>query len=627
MKTLKYSLLALVAGALCLATIAALFLAVLPYQGAAQQNGTTTPPDLDDSVNVVAFGDSLSLGVGATAGNDYVSILERRAQINIINESVAGDTTEEALARLERDVLDREPDIVILFLGGNDILELVPLTETLANLETMIDEIQDVGATVILVGAHGESFSDVRDAQFESLADETGAIYVPDALEDIIGNPALLSDAVHPNNAGYLIIAERIWPALQEALNEEYPDRDLSVTCEGFPFQTATGDDVTWTAYVWGGDPDDYEFDWTGQDIDEEDTESITVNYLTPGEKTAQVTVTSGNLTETADCRDEVVVTDIPLVGVCEVEVEVSSEGVVTVNWFARAAGGRLDIGGDLDNDGIIDEDERLPLEFTWSGANLNNNDADADDEGSFISQQYATAGRQEATVTITSGDQEIELPCVADFTNIDLDGFLDDINTADPDNPDQPRTDVDDPLTGSCAVAEGSFSIFDAIEWSADADDGFRNEPDDNQQNLHEFQWTGSDGLVGNTSDVTMTYEDPGLKTGEVTIIGGDERLELQCAVLLSDVRLEGTGDGCFIATAAYGTYGTENNFIQEVNLLRRFRDEKLLTNDLGRSFVDFYYNVSPPIADKIAKNESAKAATRAVLAPVVWAVDLVQD
>ena len=69
-----------------------------------------------------------------------------------------------------------------------------------------------------------------------------------------------------------------------------------------------------------------------------------------------------------------------------------------------------------------------------------------------------------------------------------------------------------------------------------------------------------------------------------------------------------------CFIATAAYGTPMAE-----EIQILREFRDEYLLTNPLGKAFVEFYYRVSPPIAEFITEHPSLKPIVRAVLLPAI--------
>ena len=73
--------------------------------------------------------------------------------------------------------------------------------------------------------------------------------------------------------------------------------------------------------------------------------------------------------------------------------------------------------------------------------------------------------------------------------------------------------------------------------------------------------------------------------------------------------------GGICFIATAAY-----ETPLAQEVEVLRKFRDEYLLTNRWGRGIVSAYYRFSPPVAERIAKNKKWRALVRVGLKPVIW-------
>jgi acyl-CoA thioesterase-1 len=175
-------------------------------------------PSAPDSVTqVVAFGDSLVFGVGTTGGNDFVSVLSRRVGVTILNAGVPGDTTGSALARLDTAVLARQPRIVIVLLGGNDILQGVPVDQRLQNLRTIAERLRAASATVILVGL-GDGPIDPFASALPVIATVTSSMLVPGVLEGIFGNPALMADGIHPNNDGHAIMADRIEPALRTAL-------------------------------------------------------------------------------------------------------------------------------------------------------------------------------------------------------------------------------------------------------------------------------------------------------------------------------------------------------------------------------------------------------------------------
>jgi acyl-CoA thioesterase-1 len=168
-------------------------------------------------INIIAFGDSLVEGVGATDGNNFVSKLSAKIGVPIINKGVSGNTTRQGLARID-DVLDNDPKVVIVLLGGNDAIQKIPTEETFRNLEVIIQKIQAKGAIVLLLGVQGRLLSDPFKGEFEKLAAKYHTAYVPNVLDGLIGNLKYMSDSVHPNDLGYEIIAEKIKPVLSKLL-------------------------------------------------------------------------------------------------------------------------------------------------------------------------------------------------------------------------------------------------------------------------------------------------------------------------------------------------------------------------------------------------------------------------
>lgn len=167
--------------------------------------------------DIIAFGDSLVAGSGATNGNDFVSLLSRQTGREIINLGVPGDTTADGLARVSE--LDPyRPKVVLLLLGGNDHLKKVPIETTFANLAKLIESIQSRGAIVLLLGVKGNLFGDKFAQEFEKLRDIYHTAYVSNVLDGLFGNAEFMEDSIHPNDAGNRIIAERIYPVLAPLL-------------------------------------------------------------------------------------------------------------------------------------------------------------------------------------------------------------------------------------------------------------------------------------------------------------------------------------------------------------------------------------------------------------------------
>ncbi len=174
-----------------------------------------TPPK---NTRIVAFGDSLINGVGATAGNNFVSQTSRAIKIPIKNLGIPGNTTADGVARLG-EVYAEDPGIVLVLLGGNDYLRKVPSEETWKNLDYIVKSLTDRGIVVVLLGVRGGLLRDNFEEKYEALSKKYRSAYVPDVLDGILLNKELMYDAVHPNDLGYEKIAKRVIPVLKDILD------------------------------------------------------------------------------------------------------------------------------------------------------------------------------------------------------------------------------------------------------------------------------------------------------------------------------------------------------------------------------------------------------------------------
>jgi lysophospholipase L1-like esterase len=177
------------------------------------------PLNLDPNLKIVFFGDSLVQGVGASEKKDLPSLLSQKTGVEFINAGISGNTTADGLARLEKDVLEKKPNLVLVLLGGNDALRQMPTEQTFSNLENIITQIKNSGAKVLLLGVRGGVAFVGKDyePEFEKLAKKTNVVLVPDVLDGIFGHKDLMSDGIHPNDQGYEKIAEKILKYLPKA--------------------------------------------------------------------------------------------------------------------------------------------------------------------------------------------------------------------------------------------------------------------------------------------------------------------------------------------------------------------------------------------------------------------------
>ncbi len=187
--------------------VAAAVAAVL-WLGGNRDGGWPLTNDPPGSGPVLALGDSLTAGSGASRGGDYPSLLAALIGEPVINAGVPGETTADVLKRLDA-VLAERPRLALVTLGANDLRLGVDRVEAFANLAQIVSRLQQAGALVVIGGIDipllGRGFGDA----YRELAEDSGSLLLPNVLDGILGEPDLMADSVHPNDAGYAIMAER----------------------------------------------------------------------------------------------------------------------------------------------------------------------------------------------------------------------------------------------------------------------------------------------------------------------------------------------------------------------------------------------------------------------------------
>jgi len=164
---------------------------------------------------ILAFGDSLTYGSGASQNADYPAILSTLSSHEIINAGIPGEISRDGLNRLP-DLLDEyQPELLILIHGGNDMIRRIPSQQISDNLKQMIDEARQRNIKVVMLGVPKLNLFLLDSAElYQQVADEQKVPIDLETLPKILSTTALKSDAIHPNNEGYRIMAENIYKLL-----------------------------------------------------------------------------------------------------------------------------------------------------------------------------------------------------------------------------------------------------------------------------------------------------------------------------------------------------------------------------------------------------------------------------
>jgi acyl-CoA thioesterase-1 len=202
--------------------------------GPAPRTNVTAPPSLPKKAvsaerpRIVAFGNSLTAGLGVPPDQSYPAHLQRTLDAagyayRVVNAGVSGDTTAGGVRRVSW-VLNSTPTIVILELGGNDGLRGLSLHETQANLERIVQQLQQASVTVVLAGMklppnYGQDYTAGFEALYQTVATQYHLTRIPFFLDGVAGSSSLnQADGIHPTGEGYRLIVEKVFPTLEPLL-------------------------------------------------------------------------------------------------------------------------------------------------------------------------------------------------------------------------------------------------------------------------------------------------------------------------------------------------------------------------------------------------------------------------
>jgi len=172
---------------------------------------------LDSGATVLAFGDSLTFGTGATPAESYPAVLERSIGRKVVNAGVPGETSAQGLERLPATLDEVKPKLVLLCHGGNDFLRRLDDAQAAANVRAMIQLARERGIPVVLIATPKPGLPPSVPAFYGEIAAELKVPYDEGVLRSVLLDNALKSDMVHPNAAGYARIAAAVEKILKAA--------------------------------------------------------------------------------------------------------------------------------------------------------------------------------------------------------------------------------------------------------------------------------------------------------------------------------------------------------------------------------------------------------------------------
>jgi acyl-CoA hydrolase len=177
------------------------------------------PPKADGlgpGARVLALGDSLTYGTGATPETSYPSILSGLTKWDVVNAGVPGDTARQGCERLPALLEEHRPQLILVFLGGNDILRRTSPQAMAASLAVCAAVARDAKVPMVLFAVPRFDLTGFTDSPvFADVAKSSKVAFLTPQLGKLLGNDKLRADAVHLNGDGYRVLAGNVAEALR----------------------------------------------------------------------------------------------------------------------------------------------------------------------------------------------------------------------------------------------------------------------------------------------------------------------------------------------------------------------------------------------------------------------------
>jgi len=193
------------------------FILVLPLLAGACGEPPRKLPRLAADAVVLAFGDSLTFGTGATEQESYPAQLEQLIGRRVVRAGVPGEVTAQALERLPAALDEHAPKLLLLCIGGNDFLRRLGNRQAESNVRAMVKLAKSRGVEVMLIGTPQPGFSVSPPEFYAGIAKEFRLPYEGGVIGEVLRDASLKSDQIHPNARGYRLIAERLAAALSKS--------------------------------------------------------------------------------------------------------------------------------------------------------------------------------------------------------------------------------------------------------------------------------------------------------------------------------------------------------------------------------------------------------------------------